>query len=86
MLENLLFEQEQEQSDDTELQPIKILYLFNTLNELNEHLVKSNMDNTELQFFLNNMSGLSYNTILVVITNLIEKYQGNIKNVKEDVL
>lgn len=83
--------QEVSQNDNsqlnTELQPIKILYLFDKLEKLNRYLIKNNKDNIEFQLFLNNMSNLSYPTIIAVTTNLLDKYgkKYNISTNKEDI-
>ena len=76
--------QAEAEEETDELVPLKILYLFNKLTELNNYLIKTNIDNYDVQFFLNNMSGLSYNTILVVITNLIDQYQSSVKDQEEE--
>lgn len=64
---------------DSELQPIKILYIFKKLDQLNQELIKNNKDNTDIQFFLKYMSNLSYDTILTIIPNLLSKYKNQLK-------
>jgi len=64
---------------DSELQPIKILYIFKKLDELNQKLIQNNKDNTDIQFFLKYMPNLSYDTILTIIPNLLNKYEVQLK-------
>jgi|GEM_PF-4154801 len=81
-------EQEQEEQTDnneSELQPLKILYIYKKLDQLNQELIQHGQDNSDIQFFLNYMSNLSYDTIITVVSNLIEKYKTQLKQVNNTI-